>query len=208
MASKQVKLDLSALQRRDPAAFRQLVETYSPRIYNLALNMLSNPDLAEDVLQETFVNAYRAIDRFEGRAHVSTWLYRIAYNAVLMRLRKEKRAPRVQSLEDEVDAETLPVTGGWAETPERQLLQAELWQKMDEALANLSEALRSVFVLRDVQGLSTAETAEVLDLSQTAVKSRLHRARLALRGQLAPYLQGVEVNDEMPGDVRSFVGLY
>lgn len=196
MASKQI--DLVALQRRDPAAFRQLVETYSPRIYNLALSMLANPDLAEDVLQETFISAYRAIDRFEGRAHVSTWLYRIAHNAVLMRLRKEKRAPQVQSLEDEVDAETLPGTDGWDETPERQLLQAELRQKMDEALANLSEALRSVFVLRDVQGLSTAETAEVLDLSQTAVKSRLHRARLALRDQLAPYLQGVEVNDEMP----------
>jgi len=198
LASKQINLDLSALQRRDPAAFRQLVETYSPRIYNLALNMLANPDLAEDVLQETFINAYRAIDRFEGRAHVSTWLYRIAHNAVLMRLRQEKRAPQVQSLEDEVDAETLPITSGWDETPERQLLQAELRQKMDEALASLSEALRSVFVLRDVQGLSTAETAEVLALSETAVKSRLHRARLALRNQLAPYLQDVEVNDEMP----------
>jgi RNA polymerase sigma-70 factor (ECF subfamily) len=196
LASKRITLDLSALQRRDPAAFRQLVETYSPRIYNLALNMLANPDLAEDVLQETFISAYRAIDRFEGRAHVSTWLYRIAYNAVLMRLRKEKRTPQVQSLEDEVDAETLPGTAGWDETPERQLLQAELRQKMDEALANLSEALRSVFVLRDVQGLSTAETAEVLDLSQTAVKSRLHRARLALRDQLAPYLQGVQCRGE------------
>ncbi len=184
-------LDLSALQRRDPAAFRQLVETYSPRIYNLALKMLADPDLAEDVLQETFINAYRAIDRFEGRAHVSTWLYRIAHNAVLMRLRKEKNAPQIQSLDDE--AETLHVTGGWDETPEHRLLQAELGQKMDEALASLSEALRAVFVLRDVQGLSTAETAEVLDLSQTAVKSRLHRARLTLRAQLAPYLQDVQV---------------
>ncbi len=193
MASKQVTLDLSALRRRDPAAFRQLVETYSPRIYNLALKMLADPDLAEDVLQETFINAYRAIDRFEGRAHVSTWLYRIAHNAVLMRLRKEKNAPQIQSLDDEVDPETLPVSGGWDETPERRLLQAELWQKMDEALAGLSEALRSAFVLRDVQGLSTAETAEVLGLSQTAVKSRLHRARLALRAQLAPYLHGVEL---------------
>jgi RNA polymerase sigma-70 factor (ECF subfamily) len=189
-------IDLPALQRRDPEAFRQLVETYSPRVYNLALKMSGNPDLAEDILQETFVNAYRAIDRFEGRAHVSTWLYRIAHNAVLMRLRKEKRAPQVQSLDDEVDPETLPATlatGTQADTPERHLLQAELFQKMDQALANLSEALRSVFVLRDVQGLSTAETAEVLGLSQTAVKSRLHRARMALREQLAPYLQGVEI---------------
>lgn len=186
-------LDLSALRRRDPAAFQQLVETYSPRIYNLALKMLGNPALAEDILQETFINAYRAIDRFEGRAHVSTWLYRIAHNAVLMRLRKEKGAPHIQSLDDEVDPETLPAPSRWEDTPERRLLQAELLQKMDEALANLSEALRSVFVLRDVEGLSTAQTAEVLNLSQTAVKSRLHRARLALRAQLAPYVQDLEL---------------
>lgn len=182
-------LDLTALRRRDPTAFEQLVETYSPRIYNLALKMLGNPDLAEDILQETFINAYKAIDRFEGRAHVSTWLYRIAHNAVLMRLRKEKSAPHVQSLDDEVDLDALPARGRWKDTPERRLLQAELIQKMDEALANLSETLRVVFVLRDVEGLSTAQTAEVLDLSEAAVKSRLHRARLALRAQLAPYLQ-------------------
>ncbi len=186
-------LDLSALRRRDPEAFRQLVETYSTRIYNQALKMLGDPDLAEDILQETFINAYRAIDRFEGRAHVSTWLYRIAHNAVLMRLRKEKSAPHVQSLDDEVDPETLPSPGGWDETPERRLLQAELLEKMDQALANLSETLRSVFVLREIQGLSTAQTAEVLDLSQTAVKSRLRRARLALRAQLVPYLHDLEL---------------
>ena len=184
-------LDLVALRRGDAAAFRQLVETYSPRVYNLALKMLGDPDLAEDILQETFVNAYRAIDRFEGRSHISTWLYRIAHNAVLMRLRKEQRIPDLKSLEDDVDLDTMSTAGQWEDVPERRLLQAELLAKMDEALGNLSEALRVVFVLRDIEGLSTAETAEVLDLSETAVKSRLHRARLALREQLAPYLQGI-----------------
>jgi RNA polymerase sigma-70 factor (ECF subfamily) len=182
-------LDLAALRRGESAAFRQLVETYSPRIYNLALKMLGDPDVAEDILQETFINAYRAIDRFEGRSHISTWLYRIAHNAVLMRLRKEQRIPDLKSLEDDVDLDVLSAPGQWDDAPERRLLQAELIGKMDEALANLSEALRVVFVLRDIDGLSTAETAEVLDLSETAVKSRLHRARLALREQLAPYLQ-------------------
>ena len=182
-------IDLSALRQRDAAAFRQLVETYSPRVYNLALKMLGDPDQAEDILQETFVNAYRAIDRFEGRSHISTWLYRIAHNAVLMRLRQEKTRPDLQSLEDDVDLDTLAVAGRWEDVPERRLLQAELLQKMDEALASLSESLRAVFVLRDIDGLSTAQTAEVLNLSETAVKSRLHRARLALREQLAPYLQ-------------------
>lgn len=186
-------LDLSALRRREAAAFQQLVETYSPRVYNLALKMLGNPDAAEDILQETFVSAYRAIDRFEGRAHVSTWLYRIAHNAVLMRLRKEKNVPHLVSLDDELDPETLPAATDWENAPERRLLQAELVQKMDEALEDLSETLRIVFVLRDIEGLSTAQTAEVLDLSQTAVKSRLHRARLALRAKLAPYLRDVSL---------------
>lgn len=191
-----VQLDLSALRRRDADAFQALVETYSPRIYNLALKMLGDPSLAEDILQETFINAYRAIDRFEGRSHVSTWLYRIAHNAVLMRLRKEKNIPPLDSLEDDVDTEALSVVGRGDETPERHLLEAELAQKMDEALNNLSQALREVFILRDIEGLSTAETAEVLGLSETAVKSRLHRARMSLRAQLAPYLRDLRIDSD------------
>jgi RNA polymerase sigma-70 factor (ECF subfamily) len=183
--------DISALRRRDTEAFHDLVETYSPRIYNLALKMLGDPDIAEDILQETFIHAYRGIDRFEGRSHISTWLYRSAHNAVLMRLRKEKGIPIIESLEDDVDLDTLRVATQAEAAPERRLLQTELLEKMDEALAELSEPLRAVFLLRDVDGLSTAQTAEVLNLSETAVKSRLHRARLALRKQLAPYLQDV-----------------
>ena len=190
-ASKRMTIDLEALRQRDGIAFRELVDNYSPRIYNLALKMLGDRDLADDILQETFVNAYRSIDRFEGRSHISTWLYRIAHNAVLMRFRKEKAQPDLQSIDDGLDLDTLAAAAEWEDVPERRLLQAELLQVMDKALANLSESLRVVFVLRDIDGLSTAETAEVLDLSETAVKSRLHRARLALRKQLAPYLQDV-----------------
>ena len=190
-ASKGMTIDLEALRQRDGIAFRDLVDNYSPRIYNLALKMLGDGDLADDILQETFVNAYRSIDRFEGRSHISTWLYRIAHNAVLMRFRKEKAQPDLQSIDDGLDLDTLAAAAEWEDVPERRLLQAELLQVMDKALANLSESLRVVFVLRDIDGLSTAETAEVLDLSETAVKSRLHRARLALRKQLAPYLQDV-----------------
>ena len=189
-------IDLSALRRRDGAAFRKLVEDYSPRVYNLALKMLRDPDLAEDILQETFVSAYRAIDRFEGRSHISTWLYRIAHNAVLTRLRKEKAMPEVESLEDHPDLDTLPALGEGEHSPERRILQAELLEKMDRALANLSESLRAVFVLRDIDGLSTSQTAQVLDLSETAVKTRLHRARLALRAQLAPYLKDLKLETE------------
>jgi RNA polymerase sigma-70 factor (ECF subfamily) len=181
-------IDLTALRRRDALAFQQLVEAYSPRVYNLALKMLGDPYLAEDILQETFISAYRGIDRFEGRSHISTWLYRIAHNAVLMRLRKDKNLPDLQSLEDDVDVEALPTANRWDDAPERHVLEIELYQKMDEALAGLSDGLREVFILRDIEGLSTTQTAEVLDLSETAVKSRLHRARLALREQLAPLL--------------------
>jgi RNA polymerase sigma-70 factor (ECF subfamily) len=183
------QIDLGALRDRDPVAFKALVERYSTRIYNLALKMLGNPDMAEDILQETFVNAYRGIDRFEGRSHISTWLYRIAHNAVLMRLRKEKGKPTIQSLEAEVDLDTLSGESLWEGAPERNVLRNELMEQMDAALGSLTEALREVFILRDINGLSTAQTAEVLDLSETAVKSRLHRARLALRERLAPYLQ-------------------
>jgi RNA polymerase sigma-70 factor (ECF subfamily) len=194
MTTKQI--DMDALLQRDAAAFHDLVEAYSPGIYNLAMKMLGNPDLAEDILQETFVNACRAIDRFEGRSHISTWLYRIAHNAVLMRLRKEKGIPELSSIDDELDVDTLPTPTPWDDSPERRLLRTELLEVMDGALTTLSEALREVFVLRDIDGLSTAETAEVLNISQTAVKSRLHRARLALRELLAPYLIGAELEAE------------
>ena len=110
-----------------------------------------------------------------------------------MRLRKEKGIPNLQSLEDELDLDTVATTSQWDDAPERHLLQNELLAKMNVALGNLSENLRVVFVLRDIDGLSTAETAAVLDLSETAVKSRLHRARLALREQLAPYLRDLEM---------------
>lgn len=189
-------IDINALRQRDAAAFHDLVEAYSARIYNLAMKMLGNPDLAEDILQETFVNAYRAIDRFEGRAHISTWLYRIAHNAVLMRLRKEKGVPELSSIDDELDLDTLPTPTPWDDSPERRVLQSELLEVMDDALTTLSDALREVFVLRDIDGLSTAETAEVLNISETAVKSRLHRARLALREQLVPYLISAELESE------------
>lgn len=186
-------IGLDALRAREPNAFGQLVERYSQRIYNLGLKMLGDPAQAEDVLQETFISAYQAIEGFEGRSHVSTWLYRIAYNVVLMMLRREKQAPTLDSLEDDVDVESTLQLATSVDSPERRLMQAELIRVMDEALAELNETLRVVFVLRDIDGLSTAETAEVLDLSETAVKSRLHRARLALRERLAPYLQDLSL---------------
>jgi len=186
---------VAGLKKGDPAAFTELVERYSETIYNLALRMTNNPQEAEEVLQDTFISAFRAVNRFEGRSRLSTWLYRIAYNAALMRLRR--RELPTESLDEPLlseEGEPLPrQLADWTGDPGRKLLEHELRDVLAEAVAGLPEGLRAVFVLRDIEGLSTAETAAVLDLTETNVKVRLHRARLALRERLNAYFAG-------PGD--------
>jgi RNA polymerase sigma-70 factor (ECF subfamily) len=188
----EAEIDLDLLRSGDKAAFTQLVERYADPLYNLALKLLGNQQEAEDALQETFLNAYKAIDSFEGRSSLNTWLYRIAYNTSLMQRRK-KRAATV-SIDEPLtkdDGQVIPRQFfDWCCLPERDLLSEEALEMMDDAVQQLSESLRSVFVLRDVEGLSTSETGEVLDLSESAVKSRLHRARLLLREQLSTYFAG------------------
>jgi RNA polymerase sigma-70 factor (ECF subfamily) len=167
-----------------------MVERYSGTVYNLALRLMHNDAMeAEDVLQDTFISAYRGLDRFEGRSLLSTWLYRIAYNAALMRLRK-RQVPTVsidEPLENEEGAPIPRQLVDWGAVPDQVLLNGELHSILDAAVTRLPQTLRSVFVLRDIEGLSTAETAAVLDLTETNVKVRLHRARLALREQLSTY---------------------
>ena len=181
---------LADLQAGEPAAYRQLVELNSANIYNLSLKLLGDEREAEDVLQETFLSAFKAIDRFEGRSQLATWLYRIAYNASLMRLRKREQMTTF-SLDEHLgetgeERVSRPLVD-WSMMPDDQLLTAEARQEMDKAIAELPETLRSAFVLRDIQGLSGQETAEVLDITVQAVKNRLHRARLRLRKRLSGY---------------------
>jgi RNA polymerase sigma-70 factor (ECF subfamily) len=180
---------LKRLQAGDPLAFAQFVEENQSQVYNLALRMLSDPHEAEDVLQETFLNAYRALPGFEGRSSLSTWLYRIASNASLMRLRKKKPDPISVDEPLILDAgESVPrQLIDWSNLPEEELLSNESRQVMDEAISELPEPLRIVFILRDLEGLSTAETGDVLGLSEGAVKTRLHRARLWLRERMSTY---------------------
>lgn len=183
---------LEGLRAGDPIAFRRLVERNSANVYNVALKLLGDEHEAEDVLQETFLSAFEAIDRFEGRSQLSTWLYRIAYNASLMRLRKRDRMTTfsldqpVVGEDEFVERESRHLVD-WSTVPDDQLLTDEARQVMDRAIAELPETLRSTFILRDVQGLSGAETAEVLGVSVQAVKNRLHRARLRLRDRLSTY---------------------
>ena len=183
---------LAGLQVGDPTAYRRLVELNSAQVYNVALKLLGNEQEAEDVLQETFLSAFRAIDRFEGRSQLSTWLYRIAYNASLMRLRKRDQMTTFSldsPLGDESEHGLLESRHlvDWSTVPDDQLLTAEARLEMDRAIAELPESLRATFILRDIQGLSGAETAEVLGITVQAVKNRLHRARLRLRDRLSGY---------------------
>jgi len=166
-----------------------MVERHSGTVYNLALRMMGNPQEAEEVLQETFISAFRGLARFEGRSQLGTWLYRIAYNAALMRLRR--RELPVTSIEEPLtneDGELIPrQLVDWSALPDEMLINQELRGVLERAIATLPETLRVVFVLRDIEGLSTAETADVVGLTQTNVKVRLHRARLALREKLGEY---------------------
>lgn len=177
------------LKAGDQAAYAQLVDENAGRIYRLALRMMGNEADAEDVLQETFLSAFKAIDRFEARASLSTWLYRIASNAALMRLRrKEPEQVSVDEPLERDDGDLMPRQFfDFCCLPEDDLLRVEAREEMIRAVEDLSPTLKSVFVLRDIEGLSTEETATALDLSISAVKSRLMRARLKLRDQLSVY---------------------
>ncbi len=180
---------LEALRSGDRAEFVRLVETYYAMIYRLALKMLNNTQDAEDILQETFLKAYRHLKNFDGRSSLSTWLYRIATNEALMFLRR-KRVDFIsvdEPLENEQgEQEPLEIVD-WCCLPESELTSAEAQRHLDQAIQNLPPSLRVVFVLRDIQDLSTRETGEVLNLSETAVKTRLSRARLRLREELTGY---------------------
>jgi RNA polymerase sigma-70 factor (ECF subfamily) len=182
-------ISLDALRSGDPQALAALFEAYADRIYRLALSLLRDPSAAEDIVQETFVSAITHLDRFEGRSSLGTWLYRVGYNASLDWLRRRRDEPLPPDEPgDESDAVPLPRSlVEWTLTPESRQAEGEMAAELDRAIGELSEGLRVVFLLRDVDELSTQETAEALGLTEGAVKVRLHRARLALREKLADY---------------------
>ncbi len=180
---------LEALRAGDRAEFARLVETHYEMIYRLALKILNNPQDAEDILQETFIKAYRNLNNFDGRSSLSTWLYRIATNEALMFLRK--RRPDSVSIDETVETNEseLPPRHivDWCCLPEEELMSTEAQAYLDQAIEDLPASLRIVFILRDIHGLSTRETSEVLNITEMAVKTRLSRARLRLREELSRY---------------------
>ena len=167
--------------------FERLVARYEKKIYNLALRMLRDPDDAREILQETFLKVYDNLEKFRGEAHLSTWIYRIAMNEALMRIRKNKHRPRSLEIVDE-DGERREIdVEDWSPRPVERLLTKELGGELDRAIARLPEDYRGAFLLRDVEGLSNEQIAKAMKLSVPAVKSRIHRARVFLRNELASY---------------------
>lgn len=185
---EQALVDLA--KKGDKKALGILVNNYSSRVYNLALRIVRNKEEAEDVLQDTFLTMVAKIHTFDGRSSFFTWLYRIATNSALMLLRK-KKIRRANFKENDYDPEQNELSNlvDWTQDPTINVYNDEVRSKIDEAINALKEKYKTVFVLRDIEGLSTRETGEILDISEENVKIRLLRARQFLRGYLSEYFE-------------------
>jgi len=192
--TEEAKAELELVNRArggDATAFSALIRQYEGKIFRLAMNITQNREDAEDVLQESFLKAYEHLDQFQGNSKFYTWIVRIAVNQALMKLRKRK-SDRSVSLDEQIDTGEDTVVreiAAWDPDPEVRFSQTELHTILTEAVDGLAPIYRTVFTLRDVDGLSTEETAEALDLSVPAVKSRLLRARLQLRDKLTRFFK-------------------
>jgi RNA polymerase sigma-70 factor (ECF subfamily) len=192
--SPEVEAELELIARArtgDTGAFSQVISRYEGKIFRLAMNITQNREDAEDVLQEAFIKAYQHLDQFQGNSRFYTWVVRIAVNQALMKLRK-RRNDRSVSLDEQIDTGEDMVAreiATWDPDPEEQYSRGELNGILSEAIDSLEPIYKTVFTLRDVDGLSTEETAEALDLSIPAVKSRLLRARLQLRDRLTRFFK-------------------
>jgi RNA polymerase sigma-70 factor (ECF subfamily) len=190
----EVHPDVALVERAragDVAAFEKLVRQYDRQVFRIAQHIVQNREDAEDVVQDAFLKAYEKLDQFQGNSKFYTWLVRIAVNEALMRLRK-RRTGRMVSIDEDVETEEGSVPrdlAEWRPDPEAQYGQSEMADILRKTIQGLPPGFRVVFALRDVEGLSTEETAETLGLSIPAVKSRLLRARLQLRERLSRYFK-------------------
>jgi RNA polymerase sigma-70 factor (ECF subfamily) len=187
---------IAASQQGDPAALEALVRRHQDRVYGFAMRMCRNVEDAKDILQDTFLGVVRSIRDFRAESKFSTWLYRIAANACLKKRRRGVHDPTpeqelsLDALMPRPDSEGVkPEIPDWSEDAERALLRGELGGRLEAAIDRLPREYKIVLLLRDVEGLSAEEAAEALGLSVAAVKSRLHRARVFVRRELAGYFQ-------------------
>jgi len=194
---------VSRAQKGDTQAYSELVERHESKVYGLCLKMLGNPEDAEDCLQEVFIKAYEALPGFRQDAKFSTWIYRIATNACLMRIRKKKLDTVPIDKPVNIGHESVPrQIPDWTTDPSSDVMNEELSGVLTKHINELAPDNRIVFVLRDIHGLSTDDTANVLGLSVPAVKSRLHRARLFLREKLTDYLSRGTASSERAAGVH------
>jgi len=195
-------LDLvHATQGGDASAFEKLVERYDRKLLRIAEHITHNREDSQDAVQEAFLKAFQYVDDFREHSQFSTWLIRITVNQALMKLRKRHITKEVSFDEDfQTDGDMLPrEVADWAPNPEELYGASELRHILLEALKGLRPALRTVFVLRDIEGLSIDQTAEVLELGSAAVKARLWRARLQLRELLSEYFSNRKEPARVPG---------
>jgi RNA polymerase sigma-70 factor (ECF subfamily) len=172
----------------DQKAFSELVKAYSERIYNLGLRILRKKEDAEDILQETFLTVIQKIDTFDGRSSFFTWLYRIATNEALMKLRKKKLRyvdlPENPDIKENIESKAFI---DWSQDTSLNVQNKEVKKILDDAINELSEIYKTVFILRDIEQLSIKETSEILNITEENVKIRLRRARQYLRDKLSDY---------------------
>lgn len=181
---------ISALQRGDGAAYERLVRQYSPRMLAVAKRFLASEAEAQDCVQEAFLSAFKALGRFEERASLGTWLHRITVNAALAKLRKRPAQPE-ESIDDLLprfseSGARLDPAAPLPPSVEQLVTQQEVRERVAQKIRELPELYRTVLLLRDVEGFDTREVAAAMNASEEAVKTRLHRARAALKKLLEP----------------------
>jgi RNA polymerase sigma-70 factor, ECF subfamily len=172
----------------DKKALAEIVKNYEKTVYNFSFKICRDPDRAENIMQETFLSIIKSLHQFDGNSKLSTWIYRIAANHCLMAARKQRNKHFV-SLDNEDSLYNEGEFADWSNAPYKSTEREELKDILDKAIQKLSPDYRIVFLLRDVEGLSTEETAKVTQLSVPAVKSRLHRARAFLRKEINEAMQ-------------------
>lgn len=184
---------IAALRRGDEVAYATIMREHGPKLLSLARRFLRNEECARDAVQETFISAFRSIDRFEGNCKVSTWLHRIAVNSCLMKLRSDRRCRETELdallptfLDDGHQAEH---NESWTVSVEDELHTAEMRRIVRQCIDELPDAYRTVLLLRDIEEMTTEETAKLLAVTSNTVKVRLHRARQALRALLDPHMR-------------------
>jgi RNA polymerase sigma-70 factor (ECF subfamily) len=198
------QLLLDRFRAGDRDAFSQLVEPYAPRVFSVLARMTGDRAAAEDLLQDALLQAYKALDRFRGECSFYTWIYRIAVNKTLNWIRRVKGRIHFESLDDPVptpDGQVRREIVDMRESPETRSAQSEMARMIEEAMATLSPGNRIVFTMREIEGMEYEEIARMLECSEEAVRTRLHRAKKDLKERLRPFLSA-SAPARMPLDSR------